>query len=278
MGRLADKLLSAHQNGLRGPTRGIDLNQDRVRSIEDCLRAAGIRLPPVPLRQFISNIESDIASFSEAQSEGTFRETHDQLRTLWELAADCDPPPALIRGTIEKLSKSAMKRLNRRFATVAKRVVIDRPAPTDFRSWARLADAKKLIVVSRLLAAEGAVERVGRSRGGGKREEERLTPIIMGVARGDRTGAQKGGRPDNTAKQNLVLQLALSWLHATGHKPKPGRSDNTGFGKLVFLVFGWLGLLDEASDESGVHALRQYWSAVKSGMEAESRPDNQEEK
>jgi hypothetical protein len=164
MGRLADKLLSAHQNGLRGPTRGIDLNQDRVRSI---------------------------ASFSEAQSEGTFRETHDQLRTLWELAADCDPPPALIRGTIEKLSKSAMKRLNRRFATVAKRVVIDRPAPTDFRSWARLADAKKLIVVSRLLAAEGAVERVGRSRGGGKREEERLTPIIMGVARGDRLGHKK---------------------------------------------------------------------------------------
>lgn len=64
---------------------------------------------------------------------------------------------------------------------------------------------------------------------------------------------------------DLVMRLALSWLRATEKKPKRGRGDNTGFGALVFLVFEWLRLRDEEAEESGVHALRQYWSMVSDG-------------
>ena len=86
----------------------------------------------------------------------------------------------------------------------------------------------------------------------------------MGVVRGELTGnVQRGGRPDNGAKIDLVMRLALSWFHATGNKPKRGRSDKTGFGGLVFLVFGRLGIRDETDDESSVvHVLRQYWSLI----------------
>src|SRR5271166_4148369 len=133
-----------------------NLDRERARIIEDCLRSEGIRLPKVRLRQFVSNIESDIALFFQARSEGTVRETHDQLRNLWKRAADDDPSPALIRLTIENLSNRTMEYLDRRFPTVALRVFADRPSVTDFRSWARNADAGELIAVSRLLAAEGA--------------------------------------------------------------------------------------------------------------------------
>jgi hypothetical protein len=78
---------------------------------------------------------------------------------------------------------------------------------------------------------------------------------------------QRGGRPSNASKLNLIAFLAMDWFQATGNEPKPGRGSNTGFGALVYLVFEWLDLLDQddASDESGLHVLRQYWEAVEEG-------------
>ena len=52
------------------------------------------------------------------------------------------------------------------------------------------------------------------------------------------------------------MYLALDWNSVTGHAPKPGRSDQRGFGALVYHVFGWLGI--ETADQS----LRRYWDVV----------------
>jgi hypothetical protein len=239
------------------------LDDDCVQQIRDCLRAENIRLSGDGLFQLISNIESDIAAFCDARSEGTFREAHDQLRYLWEKCLADGASADEIRALIDGLSKRATDYVNRRFPVVMERLSPDRSNAADFKTWARTAQAGDLIRVSRVLAADGAQVVPGRSRGRGKRSASRLSPQIMGAVRGDpTTGAQRGGRPANNSQIDLVGALALSWYHATDKMPKRGRSGRTGFGALVFLVFEWLGIRDDIGEESGVHALRQYWSLV----------------
>ena len=82
----------------------------------------------------------------------------------------------------------------------------------------------------------------------------------MGEVRGAGTEGHRGGRPNKQRDQTLVMHLAFDWLTATGEPPKPGRSDNTGFGDLVHSVFQWLSF----PEGSASHALRKYWAAVRS--------------
>jgi hypothetical protein len=50
------------------------------------------------------------------------------------------------------------------------------------------------------------------------------------------------------------MHLAIDSLRATDELPKPGRSDEAGFGDLVHKVFQWLDL----PDGSAGYALRRY--------------------
>ena len=118
-----------------------------------------------------------------------------------------------------------------------------------------------LVTALRALLSNGARPVQGRSRGGGKRSGPRWEPVIMGEVRGAGTLRHRGGRPEEAARRELVMHLALDWLTATGKPPKQGRSDKTGFGDLAHRVFQWLGL----PDGSAAHALRQYWTAVEAG-------------
>jgi hypothetical protein len=72
------------------------------------------------------------------------------------------------------------------------------------------------------------------------------------------------------------MHLAGDWLRATERMPEPGRSDRTGFGKLVHLVFEWVCLpeagsqkpIDEAIEratEAASYCLRRYWEEVEQG-------------
>ena len=246
------------------------LNSERVQLIEDCLREEGFRFKPdgsnklqsdIEKDKFLSDLERVIDSYI---AETTFREAHDQLQKLWELCAEDDPVPVLIRRHVEILCRRAVDYVNRRFENLKTTFFVIPPPQTDFREWAKTASKEELVQVCRIVSAEGAKIIRGRSRGTGKRSSPQLVPMIMGVTRGDGTGSRFGGRPNNSAKVNLVMQLGLSWLHATEIKPKAGRSNNTGFGMMVALIFDWLGLLDEEKDENSIHALRQYWSQVHS--------------
>ncbi len=114
----------------------------------------------------------------------------------------------------------------------------------------------KLIRMTQVLSAEGQRVVEGRSRGDGKRSTNHWEPVIMGGVRGAGVWDRRGGRPLSDAEHELVMLLAIDWLHATGDKPKPGRSDNTGFGDLAHSVFQWLRL----PEGRATYALRRYWT------------------
>jgi hypothetical protein len=227
--------------------------------IRDCLGGAGLLLPPDRFERLIRDVEASIAHYPAGASEDSFRVAHDALRELWHLSHDDDPPVGQIRARIAALPPQAIEYIDRRVPIVVSRLFRNEPSVTRFVEWAVNADPWRLIQATQVLTAEGAQVVEGRSRGAGKRSERRLEPVIMGEVRGAGAQCQRGGRPENAHRQDLVMHLAIDWLRATDELPKPGRSDETGFGDLVHKVFQWLDL----PDGSAGYALRRYWSEVR---------------
>jgi hypothetical protein len=106
----------------------------------------------------------------------------------------------------------------------------------------------------------------------------------MEVVRGSPEAKPTGGRPSADARQTLVLHLAVDWLQATGRMPEAGRSDRTGFGRLVYMVFECVHVRDSASQEdidqaierateAASYCLRQSWDEVKLGQERPALED-----
>jgi hypothetical protein len=99
----------------------------------------------------------------------------------------------------------------------------------------------------------------GRSRGRDKRSSDHWEPVIMGRFHGEpvdthasqrapsTSHVDEGGRPLKEAEYDLVMRLAIDWLHATAKRPQPCRSDETGFGDLVHSVFQWMGLRNKSA-------------------------------
>src|SRR5690242_20852745 len=184
------------------------LDDDHVLLIGYCLRSENIRLSSEKMTAFVSDIQEDIETFGQDREQiNSFRETHDQLRRLWGLAAKERPDRDLLVEAIGDLSSGATAYVNSRFANVRERLLGDKPNQADFKSWAQTAEAEILADVSRLVTAEGAQRVPGRSRGAGNRSRPRTGPVVMGVVRGAATGARRGGRPTNEAKIDLVMHL-----------------------------------------------------------------------
>ena len=245
------------------------LDDEQRSRVRDCLTKERLSLPPDCFERLICGIEASIAHFLASAPEGTFRDAHDALRHLWELSHDDDPPIAVVRARIQALPKEAIEYADRRAPIVIARLFPTEPPITRFKQWAATADGEKLIRATQVLSAEGGRIVEGRSRGAGKRSCLRLEPMIMGEVRGAGPGRHRGGRPRNTGHQDLIMHLAIDWLGATGEMPKPGRSDNGGFGDLAHSVFQWLGL----PEGSAAHPLRQYWADVKSSKNRETLED-----
>jgi len=91
----------------------------------------------------------------------------------------------------------------------------------------------------------------------------RLKPV--GEPAALRSSIYKGGHPADKAVEDLVAELALLWLEATGKPPPSSRSKKQPFGQVVYL------LLEKAGVGSPQNALRRYWAAVK---RERSRPSN----
>jgi hypothetical protein len=174
-----------------------------------------------------------------------------------------------VREEVQKLPREAIEYMARR----ARRVIpllfpgtysdayrFDPPErfAAQFLEWVEAADDGKFIKAVRVLSSEGGRVVCGRSRGGGKRSPIRLEPVIMGIARGAGTHGLRDGAPTQDALHELVMHLALDWLHATDKAPKSGRSDSSGFGDLVHSVFQWLDVSEDSS-ETAAYALRRYW-------------------
>jgi hypothetical protein len=245
--------------------------RDRVRR---CLTKERISLPQDRFEQLIRDIEASIDRFGmDASDKGTFREAHDALRAFSERCRLCKPPVRVLREELQRLPKEAIEYIARRARAViprlfpGKTIGADVFDPTDrlvarFLIWAAAADDKKLVQALRALSVEGGGSVAGRSRGGGKRSRARFEPMIMSEVRGAGAWDHRGGAPTNDAGHRLVMHFALDWLHATGHTPKPRRSDYTGFGDLVHSVFQWLDN-SGAPSKTAAYALRRYWTTLK---------------
>ncbi len=233
------------------------LDKEQRQHVRDCLSKDGVSLRLNQFSNFVSNIESSIDVFVVRAKKESFRDAHDALRKLWTMCAQDDPQIALIRKSIGNLPDKAVEYLDQRGLNVIPRLFPTEPLKV--QEWARKTDAKNLVNGIRLMTAEGAQIVAGRSRGGGKRSESRIGPIIMGETRGIGAGKRRGGRPANSAQADLVMHLAADWLESTGKVPILVRSDKDGFGDLVHCVFQWLDL----PEGSAAYALRTYGGAVK---------------
>jgi len=254
------------------------LDDEQKNWLSTCLKKAGFSVGGEALDKFVIAVEASINAFRAEREEPkqTFREKHDELRELWLLAVDDDPPVAQIRARIQRLPAPAMAEINRLVWQVIPRLFEPWPALArggspetepfgeevlregGFRAWANVADGKHLVRAVQLLGGSGAVIVPGRSRGGGKRSRARIEPFVMGEARGMPERENKGGRPSQLDRQlTLIGHLAHEWETATGTFPEAGRSDNTGFGELVHSVFQWI-------DEPGAgYALRRFWERIR---------------
>jgi hypothetical protein len=144
-------------------------------------------------------------------------------------------------------TRRAIDYVDGRAPIVSRRLFPRKPPITQFQKWAIDADRKKLIRMIQLLSAQGGRWVNGRSRGAGKRSDARWEPEIMGENRGAGTRDHRGGAPANCAELELIGFLAFDWQRASGNRPKPGRSDKTGFGDLMHSVFQWLCLPEAAA-------------------------------
>jgi hypothetical protein len=273
------------------------LDDEQRALVADCLRKERLSLPPDRFERFVADIEASVAHFLAASTEGTFRDVHDALRALSTLAHEDRPSIGQLKARLARLPPAAGEYIGRRAPTVLRQLGFDLGSPAGelperafdrFLRWATTPEAVQLpepprplpvtlarklapltgtepvslpplVTALRVLSSDGGRIVEGRSRGGGKRSARRLEPVIMGEVRGAGAVRHRGGRPRNEGHQNLVMHLVRDWLTATGERPKPGRSDNTGFADLAHSVFQWLSL----PEGSAAHALRQYWTAVR---------------
>jgi integrase len=240
------------------------LDEEQRRRVKDCLVKDGLSLPSDHFERFISDIEASIADYLPRATAGSFRDIHDALRALYNLAEDDDPQIGVLRSRIKRLPRGVAEYVNERWPGVHSSLFQDEPNVAEFEDWAQTAAPEDLTRVTRAITAQGAQVVEGRSRGNGKRSARQLEPTIMGETRGAGSRTHRGGRRNSAEEQDLVMQLTLVWADATGQVPTAGRSEHRGFGDLVHSVFQWVGL----PDGSAAYALRQYWAEVAKGPNA----------
>lgn len=259
---------------------GYRLDDEQRARVRDCLDKARIALPSREFDGFVRQIEATISLFRSAAPEGTYREAHDAMRTIWRLCRDPEPPVGLLRARARALPKEAIEHVVRRARTVIPRLfpgdTIEEGAfdsrertAARFLDWVAKAEGAKLITALRVLTGQGATIVAGRSRGNGRRSRPRLEPIILGEIRGAGTRIHRGGAPAANARHDMVMHLALDWYRATGEDRRGGRSDKTGFGDLVHSIFQWLELSEDPT-EAAVYALRRFWRLSKEAQSSVS--------
>jgi hypothetical protein len=215
------------------------LCEEHRRWLENCLTKANVPLIE-PVDKFLGRIRASINAFLCAERETPLRESHDALRKLWQLAHDPDPAIGQLRSRLRSLPPRALHYIDGRARRVIPRLFVGNSCENGLIAWADVASGDMLVRAVRVLSAEGGRPIPGRLRAKGKRSTAHLEPVIFGQARGALGAKPKGGRPVGEARHAFVMNLAMDWHFGTGDMPQSGRSDGTGFGQMVHLVFDWL--------------------------------------
>ena len=230
------------------------------------LRHAGYSLPPEAIESFVKDIEASVGAYPTYFERGQFtRKAHKALMKVWGLLNDPDPPVGLIRTQTKSLPRPAKAWLLQRGKALWIQLVGGNFSEAIFDEWLQFAKPPELLNVLNSLISEGGMMLDGRKD---RQPRRTFEPMIMGFIRGTGEGLSQGGRPSLSARDELVMHLAIEWLQATGDLPSRGRSEKEGFAGLVYTIFDLLGIKstrkDNSADENNgaEQALRRYWAAV----------------
>jgi hypothetical protein len=239
------------------------------------MRVGGSKAMPGDMQAFLAGIEMALGRYRQSKAEDHRRRSaREDLRDLFMACGDHKNAPK-IRRKFPQLPVLAREELFRR----AKVRHPDLNGGADLTweglcAWAQTCPDEELLDKLPGLIAAGRAQSYGQLRDDGYNSAPHAEPIIMGellrrkpvgepVAA--RKSAHKGGHPADKAVDDLVAELALLWLEATGKTPSSSRSKKPPFGQRVYLV------LEKVGAGSPQNALRRYWAAVK---RERSRPSN----
>lgn len=240
-----------------------------------------------PADMLFDRIETSIDHYLRTKPKEPFHEAHHALTALRRRCRLERPPVRVLRKELRELPQAAIEYMGRRARVVIPTLfpgesiedsVSDPPdrLADRFLVWAAAADDQKLVEALSVLTSDAERIVPGRSRGSGKRSGSRPEPVILGKVRGAGSRYDRGGRPRDEREPVLVMHLAGDWLRATGEMPEKSRSDRSGFGKFVHLVFQWILVPIDASQEAidaaiedatevASYRLRQFWKEVEQG-------------
>ena len=231
------------------------------------LRAGGSKAFPREMDAFVAGTRAALGRYRVCEAEDHRRRSaREDLRDLFMACGDEKNAPK-IRRKFLRLPVLAREELLRR----ARTRLPDLNRGTDLTwkglcAWAQSCPEGELLDKLPGLIAAGRAQSYGQLRDDGDNSAPHVEPMIMGellrlkpvgepVAA--RKSAHKGGHPADKAVDDLVAELALLWLEATGNRPPSSRSDKQPFGGMVYLV------LEKAGAGSPQNALRRYWASVK---------------
>ncbi len=234
--------------------------------VRNALRDEGHILKADKIHSFFGNIRHSIAVYSSQHvDEVPARISYNALKRLWGAINQTVPSIGLIRANVLSLPHAAKFHLMRRATSILTDHFADDFSENIFDDWVRSANPPELIRILKILISEGGMIVNGRK---GRKSQQIFEPMIMGVIRGTGIGLGQGGRPILSARDELVMHLAVDWLNATGKAPQQGRNDKKGFAGLVHIIFDLLEIKstrksDSTDEANGAgQALRRYWSAI----------------
>lgn len=239
------------------------------------LRESGSKAMPCDMEAFLTGIQMALGRYRKSEAKDHRRRSaREDLRDLFMACGDENNTPK-IRRKFPQLPVLAKEELLRR----AKARHPDMNGGADLTweglcAWAQSCPDEELRHKLPGLIAAGRMLSYGQLRDNGYNSDPHVEPMILGeVLRPKPVGEavtmrgsiHKGGHPADKAVDDLIAELALLWLEATGHPPPSSRSDKQPFGRMAHLVLG------KAGAGSPQNALRRYWAAVK---RERSRPSN----
>ena len=132
----------------------MDLTDEQRKWVRSNLRRSQPGASPSKVdRLAVAICQSVLAFRADAQVTRPTRQGHDQLRTLWKLITQADPPIGLIRKRLKCLSAPPRTYIDQRATRLRPDLF---PSPGDFIDWTQRAKAFDLLPIARLVIAEGA--------------------------------------------------------------------------------------------------------------------------
>jgi hypothetical protein len=218
------------------------LDADQFDAIHRIVRHADVTNPNATTA-LATKVAATMSAYRKTQHRDaiTFREGLDQLRALWRLAEQPDPPVGLIRARLKELPPEVLGEIEKRAETIwseknwfaEEPALVDEPAPSMRPGWLADLPANKLLAILPRSIANGGMLVPGRKRKSGRRSQPSFEPLIRGTIRGSAPPSRSAGsartrigvangRPRDDDALELISFLAADWTLADRAPASPG--------------------------------------------------------